>query len=427
MLLLQGPMGPFFWRLKLDLEAVGAKVFKVNFCPGDQFYYPFQAICYRGKLEDWPNTLSRLLARLNIDAIFLFGDCRYYHKIVPDVVRWHSCKLYVFEEGYLRPDFITLEQGGVNNFSSMSRDPSFYRDYHPSSDSEQLPHRVSQSFSRAAFYAIIYALANALLSWRYPYYRHHRSLSPLPQAYFWLRAGWRKYYFAWREKKLATRLFDLLAKRYFLVPLQTHNDAQVSVHSGFSNIEEFIEAVIFSFAGHAKKTQYLVFKHHPLDRGYSEYGELINKIARNYDLKERVFYVHDVHLPTLLDHALGTVVINSTVGLSSILHNTPVCVLGDPIYNIPGLTYQGYLNDFWCAPGEVDQELFKRFRAWLVAHNQANGNFYRPLPGVPNHTGVVWPSVFDFANDQVLTQNISWSKAIRLSSGPFPSAPREPL
>lgn len=34
-LLLQGPVGPFFWNLAKDLRSVGATVFKFNFNAGD--------------------------------------------------------------------------------------------------------------------------------------------------------------------------------------------------------------------------------------------------------------------------------------------------------------------------------------------------------------------------------------------------------
>ena len=39
-LLLQGPVGPFFWRFAKDLEQAGAQVFKVNFNGGDLLFYP---------------------------------------------------------------------------------------------------------------------------------------------------------------------------------------------------------------------------------------------------------------------------------------------------------------------------------------------------------------------------------------------------
>ena len=34
--------------------------------------------------------------------------------------------VHVFEEGYLRPNWVTLEQGGVNNNSAMLRDPDWF-------------------------------------------------------------------------------------------------------------------------------------------------------------------------------------------------------------------------------------------------------------------------------------------------------------
>ncbi|MTW22665.1 capsule biosynthesis protein [Allochromatium palmeri] len=390
-LLLQGPMGPFFWRLRHDLESAGAQVFKVNFCAGDRLYYPANTIEYCGTLEGWPTFLSQLIARHAIDTVMLFGDCRHYHIVVPHVVRWRHVALYVFEEGYLRPDFITIERGGANNFSSLPRDPGFYRALELPPPKLLHPLPVKHAFSRAAVFATIYALTNALFRWRYPHYQHHRPLAPLSQAYYWLRSGWRKFWFRQREVGVERLLFGPLAGRFFLAPLQTHNDAQISVHSHYSTIEEFIEDVLISFVRTAKPEHHLVFKHHPLDRGYCDYTHFLGHMITKYALEGRVHYVHDVHLPTLLDKALGTVVINSTVGLSSLLHDTPVCVMGDPIYNIPGLTFQGALDEFWLAPGRIDRELYERFRGWLLTHNQANGNFYRPLTTLPNRTGVAWP------------------------------------
>ncbi len=394
-LLLQGPMGLFFSRLRRDLEAAGAEVLKVNFCAGDWLFYPSKSINFRGKLEDWPTFLSALLAEHKIDVVFLFGDCRHYHIVVPHVLRWRRVQLYVFEEGYLRPDFITLDRGGANNFSSVPRDPDFYRSrpIHPISRQKVEP--VKGAFSRAAVYASCYAIANFLFKPLFPHYRHHRPLNPFQEAFFWLRSGWRKQVYRHRQRALGETLKGPLSGRFFLVPLQTHNDSQIRVHSRFSSIEEFVEFVVCSFANHADPCHWLVFKHHPLDRGYRDYHAFLRRMIRKYGVDGRVVYVHDVHLPNLLRHAIGTIVVNSTVGLSSILHETPVCVLGDPIYHFAGLTYQGRLDDFWREPGAVDHELFLGFRAWLMAHNQANGNFYRRLPVFKNHTGVAWPPILE--------------------------------
>jgi capsular polysaccharide export protein len=175
------------------------------------------------------------------------------------------------------------------------------------------------------------------------------------------------------------RLAGLLSKKFFLVPLQTHLDAQVLVHSSFGSVPRFIEAVIASFARHALPDHHLVIKHHPMDRGYHDYSGLIRAFAEKHGIADRLLYVHDQHLPTLLANARGVVVINSTVGLSALHHATPTKVVGSALYDMPGLTAQCALNAFWAEAEQwvPDRELYHRFRAHLISATQINGSFYR--------------------------------------------------
>jgi capsular polysaccharide export protein len=106
--------------------AGAASVHKVNFNGGDQFFYARGAIRYRGTMEAWPSALSRLMSELQIDTVFLFGDCREIHRPVQAIARERGAEVWVFEEGYVRPDFVTLERSGVNNHSPAPRDPAFY-------------------------------------------------------------------------------------------------------------------------------------------------------------------------------------------------------------------------------------------------------------------------------------------------------------
>jgi hypothetical protein len=64
------------------------------------------------------------------------------------------------------------------------------------------------------------------------------------------------------------------------------------------------------------------------------------------------------------------------VGLSSLIHGTPVKVLGSAIYNHPGLTMQGSLKDFWTDPETIDAERVRIFTRNLIETCQANGSFY---------------------------------------------------
>lgn len=172
-------------------------------------------------------------------------------------------------------------------------------------------------------------------------------------------------------------------KEVLLVALQTAGDSQVLTHSGFSSVAHFIKDVMASFAANAPVEAWLVVKHHPLDRGYHDYTALIHRLGVELGISNRLSYVHDLNLPTLLAHARGVIVINSTVGLSALHHQTPVITLGKAVYNLPGLTFQGGLQRFWTeahtqAP---DLELYWKFRNFVVDHTQLNGSFYKPLPG----------------------------------------------
>lgn len=93
-------------------------------------------------------------------------------------------------------------------------------------------------------------------------------------------------------------------------------------------------------------------------------------------MPDRIHYVHDQHLPTLLRAARGTVVINSTVGLSSLFHGTPVKTMGRAIYDLPRLTFAGSLDTFWQGPPQPCRETARHFRQYLIRTTQVNGSFY---------------------------------------------------
>ncbi|MCW3541936.1 capsular polysaccharide biosynthesis protein [Burkholderia cenocepacia] len=82
------------------------------------------------------------------------------------------------------------------------------------------------------------------------------------------------------------------------------------------------------------------------------------------------------HLPTLLENACGVVVVNSTVGLSALHHCRPLVALGRAIYDMPGLTWQGALDDFWRHAERPDMNLYQCFLDYIVHHTQINGDFY---------------------------------------------------
>lgn len=386
-LLLQGPVGPFFARLAKDLRQAGAQVFKVNFNAGDWFFYRRGAFNYRGTMEDWPDWLDDLIHRLDIDVVYLFGDCRPIHLAASFVVSQYKIEIGVFEEGYVRPDYVTLERFGVNGHSRRSRDPDHYLD-EPAVPKKRA---VGNAYWAMVGCSLGYFMMGSLGKPWFRHYRHHRPLSLL-EALPWVRSVWRKQWYRWAEREAQEQLIKPGRRPFFLVPLQVHNDAQITDHSDFEAVEHFIETTLQSFAQHAPADALLVFKHHPMDRGHRDYAALIKRLAQQSGIALRVRYIHDQHLPTLLDHACGVVVVNSTVGLSALHHGAPTKVCGNALYDMPGLTCQGSLDDFWrMAPGaKPDRGLYQRFRDHLVATTQLNGSFYKPMKLPGSCTGLMW-------------------------------------
>jgi len=382
-LFLQGPVGFFFKDLKSVLQSNGATTFKIALNAADWFFSNRDTVySFKGKKEVWSDYIKTFLKEKKIDKIFIFGDCRFYQMQTIAIAMDLHIDVFVFEEGYVRPDFVTMEKYGVNNFSKISRDPAFYMaldDRYLTLEREILP--VNPKFSRMAFSAITYYLLSHLFTFRYPHYVHHREPSAVKEFFWGWRNVFRKVKYKFTEKGLTEKLTGALSKRYFFVPLQTYNDFQLREHSSFASIEDFIADVMYSFAEHAPKETFLVLKHHPADRGRKNYEVLIASLSKKLGIDERVMAVHDLHLPSCLQNALGTITINSTVGLSSLYHHTPTITLGDAIYDIDGLTSQGVsLDDFWKNYKIPNDILFHKFRNYLIETTQLNGSFYGRFP-----------------------------------------------
>lgn len=380
-LLLQGPMGSYFNTLDKIFSDENAKVFRIGFNMGDQFFANKKHYTgYKDKPKNWTTFIKDFFIIHNIDKLFVFGDCRFYQKIAIEIAKELNIQIYVFEEGYIRPNFITLEEHGVNAHSIQPKNREFYDNLVLDDNLiEEIENVVEfkSTFIKMAREAIIYYWVANLFHFKYPNYIHHRNFSLLDEFKAGCKNVFRKYKYKITEKGLNQKFGNELSKKYYFVPLQTHGDFQIKNHSKYKNIEAFIKEVIESFAVHAPKDSILVFKHHPVDRGRRNHASYIKNLAYILGIKHRVIITWDVHLPTFLRNAIGTIVINSTVGISSLYHETPTICLGDAIYDIEGLTCKDMsIDEFWENYKEVDIELFRKYRAYLIKTTQINSNFY---------------------------------------------------
>jgi capsular polysaccharide export protein len=381
-LFLQGPMGTFFKSIDLEFRKKGVKTFKIGFNVGDWFFSKKDNYTpYRGKKNDWGNFIQNFLTEHKIDQVFLFGDCRFYQRIALQASNALGIEVFVFEEGYIRPNFITMERYGVNDFSHISRDHNFYRALNILQFKDKNIFNAKSNYYHRAWSASIYFILRDLFWFLYPHYEHHGHHNFVVETFFGIRNLLRKYKYMITEMGLLTKIIKKNKKNYYFIPLQTYNDFQIKEHSHFSSIEEFIEKCMYSFSKFAPKSTQLVIKHHPMDRGRKNYTKFINLLAKKLEIKERVIIVHDLHIPSCLKNAIGTITINSTVGISSLYHNTPTLTLGNSIYDIEGLTCKGMsLDSFWKEYTLPDKILFEKFRLYLIAKTQLNGSFYGCFP-----------------------------------------------
>ena len=120
-LFLQGPHGPFFNSLGKMLRRAGAEVWRVGFNAGDRafWFHPASYIPYRGTVADWPATFTGLLNEKKITDIVLYGDTRPIHAEAVAEAKRRGITVHVFEEGYMRPYWVTYERGGSNGNSRL--------------------------------------------------------------------------------------------------------------------------------------------------------------------------------------------------------------------------------------------------------------------------------------------------------------------
>ena len=88
---------------------------------GDRAFWPLTGsfIPYRGTAEDWPESFRRLIAEKSITDLVLYGDTRPIHATAVRIAREAGLTVHVFEEGYLRPYWVSYERGGSNGHSRL--------------------------------------------------------------------------------------------------------------------------------------------------------------------------------------------------------------------------------------------------------------------------------------------------------------------
>ena len=377
-LFLQGLAGPFFGRLGRALAAAGHGVHRVNFHGGDKLFWPLRgAVDFAGRPEAWPGFLARLIAERGVTDIVLFGDCRPMHRAAIAVAARMQVGVQVFEEGYIRPDWVTLERDGVNGHSTLPRNAAY--DLEAAQSLPPLPADAGlgmpSSFGRRARQDVAYNVSALLTAWRFPHYRTHRPWPAMVEYAGWIRQLARRKAAA-RRAAAALNALRADGRPCFVFPLQLDCDYQVRQHSPFQGMAPAIAHVLDSFAAHAPADSMLAVKAHPLDNGLVDWRRRTLRAAAERGLSDRLVFLEAGDIAELMAGARGVVTINSTSGTVALAAGVPVIVLGRAVYDVPGATFAGSLAEFWQAPGAPDAAVFDAVRRVLAHRCLVRGGFF---------------------------------------------------
>ena len=375
-LFLQGPCTPFFAALADHLASLGYQVFRINFCGGDTLYWGQRpSIRYRGKPEELDTFISDIYKQYGITDQILFGDRRPVHRPAVEKAKQHGVRTHVFEEGYFRPYWITLEREGTNAHSLLPRDTQWFYRAGQRIPEQSKPTPFQSSLKVRAIHDIAYHIASIVNPFLFSEYRTHAdNIAPIEYLGYIKRFSKLKF-FKQREQSREHSLINS-DKPYFLLPLQLNGDAQIRDHSSFAHMGDVMEHVLSSFSRSAPEDTILVIKNHPLDMGLMNYDRLLRKLEKQFHVENRIVYLETGNLTSLINHAKGVITVNSTTGFVSLELGVPTFCLSDPLYHLPGLTYQGTLDDFWTMHTPPDREFFECFQKVVLYSVQINGGFY---------------------------------------------------
>ena len=375
-LFLQGCTSPFFARLGDRLRRAGHRVYRVNFNVGDALYWLGRSAWnFRGSVEELPEFLWEKFETHGFTDVFMLGDTRPVHSVALPIAEAFGARTHVLEEGYFRPSWLTLEEGGINGHSRLPRDPDWYREAGRLVPDYGDGERVQNPLWLLAAHEVAYRVPNVFNPLLFPVYRIHRPHVAAVEFYGWARRFARMPFYERRDNATIERLVKS-GEPFYVLPLQLGSDSQIQEHSRFLGIPYLVKRVINSFLRHAPSDAHLVIKNHPLDTGFVDYASWFRRLERRLGLEGRIIYLESGHMPSLLKHAQGVVTVNSTVGPSALLHNCPVIALGSAIYDMPGLTFQDGLAAFWKNGEAPDRQLFRDFRNTVIYATQVNGGLY---------------------------------------------------
>lgn len=361
------------------LRAAGCDVSRVGFNAGDRaFWFGHPGyIPFRGKPEDWAQTFTDIVTQRHVTDIVLYGDTRPIHAQAIDIAKNSGLTVHVFEEGYMRPYWVTYERDGTNGHSRLMdlTIPEMQEALALSDLEMPTPPAHWGDMRHHVFYGALYHWFVMFRNGDYRNFTRHRELPVLTEAWLYTKRLFLMPLIA-LDRRIANWRIRTGGFPYHLVLMQLEHDSSFQQHSPFTRMEEFLKVVMAGFAEGTPQHHHLVFKAHPLENDRSPIRKIIRNAARAHGVSDRVHYVRGGKLAQLLDQARTAVTVNSTAGQQVLWRGIPLKVFGKAVYSKSEFVSDQPLAEFFANPTRPDSKAYKDYRRFLLETSQVPGGFY---------------------------------------------------
>lgn len=361
------------------MRLTGAQVWRVGFNQGDRAFWPHSHsyIPFQEPQSEWSDFFGNLIVEKGITDIALYGDTRPVHAQAIEIAKENGITVHVFEEGYLRPYWVTYERNGSNgNSALMHMDVTEMQ--------EILAHSVLDIPEAPAHWGDMrqHILYGALYHWfvmfrngPYRNFRAHRALPVTKEFQLYIK---RLFFMPlhWADRVIATTRIKWSGVPYHVALLQLEHDSSFQMHSPFKSMSGFLEVTIEGFAKGAPQHHHLVFKAHPLENGQVPLRRKIRELSKESGIENRVHYVKGGKLAQLLDHARSAVTVNSTSAQQVLWRGLPLKTFGVAVFDKPEFVSTQPLSEFFKTPVRPNNGAYKDYRHFLLETSQIAGGFY---------------------------------------------------
>jgi len=384
-LFLQGMQSSFFRRVGCLLEKDNCRVSRINLCLGDWiFWNKKNSYNFTGHYSEWYDYIEKFYDEKQITDIVLVGEQRKYHKEAIEAARKRDIRVIVTDFGYLRPDWIALEQDGMHGNSRLPRDINTITAMNENLPVLSLDKIYSDSEIQIIINDMVYSIATIIDFIFFPHYiRSDMRKSPMKE-FFFSCIKWIKLVLFFNKKKKFINLIKSGTSPFYLFAMQLEHDFQIVAYSQYNDLTEPLRETIKSFAENCSDDISLVVKNHPCDFATKNWRKIVHSLACEYRVQDRVFFIDGgTSIDIFLKRCRGLITVNSTSGIRAIQLHCPVKALSGSIYNMNGLTYQGDLDQFWSNSHRPDAGNVDAFINVIAAKLHVRGVFFKE-PGMSN-------------------------------------------